>query len=114
MFLKQLPLYLLIFLTPSISLIANNLEDETLLSVGYIEEEETDEIAGGDSRDSNIPMLFDKNQMRLSSQRERAMRKQGICCPPDALYRNCIPCPRGNPTPDLNYDIENHRYRKIN
>jgi len=114
MFFKSTTIYVLLLLMPSITLIANQVEEEPLLSVGYLEEEESDEIAGGDSRDSNIPMLFDKNQMRLSSQRERAMRRQGICCPPDTLYRNCVPCPRGNPTPDLNYDIENHRYRKIN
>lgn len=112
MFFKRIMTYAMLLSIPSITLIANLVEEENvLLSVGYLEEEEADEIAGGDSRDSNIPMLYDRNQMSLSSQRERAMRRQGICCPPDTLYRNCIPCPRGNPPPNLNYDIENHRYR---
>lgn len=84
------------------------LKQDPLLSVGYLEEEEEDDIAGGDrDRDRNIPMLYDKNQMRLSRQRERAMRAQGVCCPPEGPYENCVPCPKVN----RNYDIENHRYR---
>lgn len=88
--------------------ICGDIEDEKeLLSVGYLEEEEENEIAGGD-RDRNIPMLYDRNKMQLQRQRERAMRDQGICCPPGGPYYNCVPCPQVN----SNYDIENHRYKR--
>lgn len=40
-----------------------------------------DEIADN-SRDNNIPMLYDKNQADLMRKRDRRLRAQGKCCPP--------------------------------
>ena len=54
-----------------------------------------DEIANN-SRDSNIPMLFDKNQAELMRKRDRRLRAEGKCYPPPDVIVSpyiTVPCP---------------------
>lgn len=71
--------------------------DDSLLIVDAVGKilNKNDEIADN-SRDSNIPMLFDKNKAELMRKRDRRLRAQGKCYPPPDVIVSpyiTVPCP---------------------
>lgn len=71
--------------------------DDSLLIVDAVGKilNKNDEIADN-SRDSNIPTLYDKNKASLMRKRDRRLRAEGKCYPPPDVIVSpyiTVPCP---------------------